>query len=98
MDLKKISLALGIIMTLGAIVGAAWQYDKCKADQCDLELIAKRLDQKIMWDKIDRIQARIWDLERHYGGIGVPSAPQPVKDEYRFLLQEIERMKRDMKP
>jgi len=82
-----------LILALAAITGGAIAYDKSKADQCDLDLLSSRLEQKIVEDRLHNIQRRIWALEERYG-IGVPNAPPEIKKEYQELKLELQSLEK----
>ena len=65
----------------------------------DLDMLAMRLDQKILDDRIFTIQKRIWQLEDRYPQqpdcrtwTG-PTAPRD-REEYRRLLMELNKLKK----
>ena len=93
-NMKKdiIQLAIGIVAILSILLGAMNYF--AKAD--DLKLVELRLDQKIVSDRIQQTQQRIWQLEDRHGGkpCGEWSTPTD-RDEYRKLKEEVERMKRE---
>jgi hypothetical protein len=91
---NKVKTALVIVIGFISIIGSVAAYDARVAKQCDLELLANRLEQKIVADRIYQLQQRVWMLEDRFGGPGVPTAPAEVKKEYRYLLSEIDRLKR----
>ena len=104
MDLKKISIIVGLVLTLASVVGAGIAYDKNLAKQCNIQELTERikytdarLDQKILSDHVNNLQSRLWDLEKHYGEINVQLAPQPVKDEYRQLKIDLDRAKQKLR-
>ena len=95
--LQKISISIGIVVALSGAVWSGVQWERDLAKKCDVELVANRLDQKIVADRIYNLQNRIWMLEDRYGGPMVPIAPQPIKNEYRQLQIELEQAKRQIK-
>lgn len=97
MDLKKISIIVGLILTAASIVGAGYKWHELNAYKCDVELVSFRLEQKILADQAFQIQQRIWALEDRFGGPGVPFADQRIKDEYRYLQMELENVKMKLK-
>ena len=60
----------------------------------DVELVAFRLDQKILSDQLNAIQARIWALEDRYRG---QSMPQAVLEEYRVLSERKRKLMEKLK-
>jgi len=96
MNLKKISVILGLVISLTVIVGAGAKLDRrwAKADQ--LVMVAQRLDQKIIQDRINAIQERLWRLEDKYGNI-IADLPETIRDQYRRLLKEIKDLEKKLK-
>lgn len=96
MNLKKISVVLGLIISLTVIVGAAAKLDGRWAKTDRLIMVAQRLDQKIIQDRINAIQERLWRLEDKYGSI-IANMPEIIRDQYRRLLKEIENLEKRLK-
>jgi archaellum component FlaC len=96
MNMKKISVILGLIIALTVIVGAGAKLDRrwAKADQ--LVMVAQRLDQKIIQDRINAIQERLWRLEDKYGNI-IADMASTIRDQYRRLLKEIKDLEKRLK-
>jgi hypothetical protein len=78
MDLKKISITLGIVLALGAIVGSGVRYDKSLVKAADYLVAQEGISQSIQklntrLDKSDLeamardIQRRMWLLEDQHG-------------------------------
>ena len=88
MNLKKISVILGLIISLTVIVGAGAKLDRrwAKADQ--LAMVEQRLDQKIIQDRIKAIQERLWRLQDKYGDM-ISNMPELIRDQYRRLMKEM---------
>ena len=85
--IKKISVLLGIIMSIGVISGAVHSYF---AKDKDLKLVEYRLNTKILQDKIDYLQIRIWKLEDRYGSLD--KMPSDIKSQYRQLQKDLKRL------
>ena len=66
--------------------------DVAEAQQAQIEQLALRLDQKIMQDKADFLQRRMWKLEDRYGH----DMPPTVLNEYRHLLKELNDSKMEL--
>lgn len=82
--LKFVSIALVILISLATIVSAI---DTRYAKSDYVLLVELRLNQKIISDRNNRLQERIWKLEDKY--IDENKMPQIIKDEYRKLKQEL---------
>jgi hypothetical protein len=63
----------------------------------EVELLGKDLNyQKLIWRR-NAIQQRIWDLERHYGGPGLPNCRVgAVLQEYNLLIRELHDIQRKL--
>jgi len=94
--IKKISTVVGIIVALFVILGGAWKYDQMKADASELQLVAARLDQKIVNDNIRAVQQRIWDMEMYYKKMGQLIPPE-VEQQIVQMKYDIEVMKQQLK-
>ncbi len=88
--IKKLSTIIGLILALITLIGVIYTYDQSKAKASDLMLTNQRLDQKIMDDRADRVQERIWKLEDRYEN---KKMEQVIKDEYRLLQEELDKIK-----
>lgn len=91
MDLKKISISLGIILALGAIIGSGLKYDKnvVKAEdmqqiQQSIQKLNTRLDKSDLEAMARDIQRRMWLLEDKHGFDGVQGFY-----EYRCLKRDL---------
>jgi hypothetical protein len=95
MDLKKISIILGIIMTLGAIIGVGVKYDKSLVKAADYLVAQEGISQSIQklntrLDKSDLeamardIQRRMWLLEDQHGFANVQKLY-----EYKYLKRDL---------
>jgi len=96
MSLKKISVILGLVISLTVIVGAGAKLDRRWAKTDQLVMVAQRLDQKIIQDRINAIQERLWCLEDKYGNT-IADMPETIRDQYRRLLKEIKDLEKRLK-
>jgi len=96
MSLKKISVILGLVISLTVIVGAGAKLDRRWAKTDQLVMVAQRLDQKIIQDRINAIQERLWRLEDKYGNT-IADMPETIRDQYRRLLKEIKDLEKRLK-
>jgi len=55
------------------------------------ELVDKRLDLKILKDRADALQSRMWKLEDRYG-MDVSKMPDGVREQYRELKKEYDEI------
>lgn len=89
----KVGLAIpgAVAVLVGSVVTANDYFAKSK----DLQLVEYRLDQKIRYDRMDRIQERLWNYEDKYRGIPECDwAPQDL-DEYRRLELELRKLEKE---
>lgn len=93
MTWKKLSLVLGIILAFMSIGGSAYQIDKRFAKAEQVQQIEWRLDQKIIKDRVEALQERIWRLEDRYYN---EKMPEEVKDEVRKLKHEKELLSNEL--
>ena len=90
---KTIVAVIAVLITLaGAFAGVNSYFAKAS----DLQLVALRLDQKILNDRYKAVQERIWNLEDRYGEL-CKTAPPEVKSEYRKLQLELKELERALK-
>lgn len=101
---KKILAAIAAISVLAGLVFGVNAYETkfataedIKQIREDIELLAERLENKILEDKVHDLQRRLWSLEDRYGGRLVPKASQEVLDSYRELTYSLELAKKGIK-
>jgi len=102
--LNKWQTILAIIVSCITIIGAGFAFCNrvdnryCKAIEVDdvkveLQLVSDRLDQKILNDRINQIQERIWLLQDRYECTEAPVCETKMDKEerevYRYLLKEL---------
>lgn len=80
-----------IIPVIIAIVSATIAVEARYAKSAYVKQVEQRLDQKIVADRMDNIQDRIWKLEDRYG-ISCENCPDVVNDEYRELEKEYNQL------
>ena len=85
-----ISIILGIVVSLFTISGGIYAVETHYAKKAEVKLLAERLDQKILQDRLYNIQERIWKLQDRYETI--EKMPTSVKEEYRKLEMEKEQI------
>ncbi len=86
--------ALAALSTLFVVAGGLVAFEDRYAKERELQLVAARLDQKILSDRIHQVEGRLWKLEDKYGS-GCAKAPSVVKAECQQLKQRLEGLKRD---
>lgn len=87
--IAAIAVLSGIIFGINAYEAKFATAEDIKQVRQDIVLLGERLEQKILSDRAHSLQQRIWSLEDHYGGAGVPQAPSEVKENYRELKYDL---------
>lgn len=94
-SIKKISALLALFITISTIIGILFKLDnrwakasdveknKLETKQC-IKQIEKRLELKILEDRLYAIQERLWRLNDRYGE-KLDEMPEEIKDIYRDL-------------
>ena len=106
-SLQNVSVLLGCVVAATIIIGyltspIKWvdkRWAKAEVVQAlskDLDLVGKRLDQKIIQDRINAIQERLWRLEDKYGSI-IADMASAIRDQYRRLLKELKDNEKRLK-
>jgi len=96
--MNKFSTIVAVSIGLCTMVGTAFTIDSryAKIEQLDkvqsfAELVDKRLDLKILKDRADALQSRMWKLEDRYG-MDVSKMPDGVREQYRELKKEYDEI------
>lgn len=106
LNYQNVSVLLGSIVAVTIIAGyltspIKWvdkRWAKAGVVQAlakEVDLVKQRLDQKILHDRINGIQERIWKLEDRYPNI--EEMPSAVRDEYRRLIKELKELQEKLK-
>jgi len=101
--MKRLSLILGIVISIGTVIGATFFVDARFAKQAtmiqrdvalstDIASLANRVDQQIKQDRAKALQEQMWALERYYG---IKKAQH--MGEYKRLKSEREAILRGLK-
>ena len=96
MNLKRISVISGVLISLSILTGTLFKLDSRWAKAGDVEQLAIRLEQKIQSDRADNIQERLWKLEDKFG-YDVSKMPPTIRDQYRILQQERQEINRKLR-
>jgi hypothetical protein len=94
--LTDFKLLTGAIMGIVAVVSVCFALNNYVAKDAELQLVAMRLDQKIIQDNIRNLQQQIWDLELYYKKIGKPIPPH-IELQIRQMKSEIDRLRQLLK-
>jgi len=94
---KKLQVYLCIFIAFSTIIGTAFGLENYFAKQRDVELVAMRLEQKIVSDKLYDLQNQIFKLESTHNCSGLldcQSKMSPIMlEQYRWILIELEKEK-----
>jgi hypothetical protein len=85
-----IAVVVGLIIAVNTYEAKFATAEDIQAIRADIQLIGKRLENKINTDRVHTLQARIWTLEDRYGGPGVPNASLAEKEHYRELKSDLQ--------
>jgi hypothetical protein len=96
---------VGIITLLGGALGTAFTIDSRYAKSEEIAIIKdyvqqvdKRLELKILKDRANALQERMWKIEDRYG-MEIAKMPEEVREQYRELKKEyddiMEKIKKD---
>ncbi len=66
-SIKNISIMLAVFLSLCAVVVKVSNIDARYAKAAEVAMIAERLDNKIIQDRMDNIQERLWRMEDVWG-------------------------------
>lgn len=92
MNLKNVLAGVIAVMTIaGAVYGATELF----ARKTEVQLIAARLDQKIMGDQAAQIQNRIWRIEDRFGK-DCQRCDDDTKKEWRRLKDQLYRLNKQL--
>jgi len=91
-DLKRASITVGLIISTTVLIDMGIKVDSHYAKAARLTLVELRLEQKILSDKADNLQDRIWKLEDRYRG-DISKMPITVKEEYRLLKIKLQQIR-----
>jgi len=87
---NRLIAAVSVIITGSSLLGAMWAFDGHYAKAKDLQTFKDSVQIKFDTDRYKSLQERIWQLEEHFGGPGVPRAPRSIKKEYVEIKSEFE--------
>jgi len=105
--LKAISAGLGVLMAGGGGMYTAYQWHDSTYAQirmveehrAELLLVEMRLDQKILNDRLNALQFRIWKMEERYGpqmNLAHEDRDEAAIAEYRALMMEKQELERQL--
>jgi hypothetical protein len=100
LDSTGFKTLVGFLIALTTLVGTAFTVDnryakdeQVKQVEQQVQKVEKRLDKKILKDRANALQERIWKLEDRYNGKKIPSA---VKEELRKNKAELVQIRKDL--
>jgi len=94
---------IAAIIGIGTVVGTAFTVDSRYAKSAEVDSISAyiasvddRLDIKILKDRADALQSRMWKLEDRYG-MDIAKMPDDVREQYRELKKEFDEIMEKIK-
>lgn len=90
--LSNFKLLTAAIMGMVAVVSVCFGLNNYVAKDAELQLVAMRLDQKIISDNIRSLQQQIWDLELYYQKMGKPIPPH-IQRQIKQMREQIRELK-----
>lgn len=90
--MKRLSTITAISVAVCGLIGSVIAVDTRYATSARLELVELRLDQKIIEDRIQALQERMWKLEDRYG-----ADKAHEMEEYKRLRTEREMLMRKVR-
>ena len=92
--LKKFEKLVNPILTVIAVTSMLFTVDAYYAKASAVEKLEMRLEQKILQDRQDKVQERMWTLEDRF--IKKERVPREVTDQIRRLQIEKDEIKRKL--
>ena len=100
LDSTGFKTIVGFLIALTTLVGTAFTVDnryakdeQVKKVEQKVEKVEKRLDKKILKDRANALQERIWKLEDRYNGKEIPAT---VKEELRKNKAELIQITKEL--
>ena len=84
-----------LVTSIATILSSAFFIDARYAQSAEVQLVEQRLDQKIIQDRADNLQQRIWKFEDRFGSES--KMKQEIKDEYRQLKEDLQKLEQKLK-
>ena len=101
--MNKISTWVALLIGMTTLVGAMFALDSryAKTEEIStikdyVQQIDKRLDIKILKDRANALQERMWKIEDRYG-MEVAKMSEEVRDQYRELKKEYDEIMQKIK-
>jgi len=82
---------IAVAVGLSTLLGTAFTIDSRYAKTDYVEQIDKRLELKILKDRANALQERMWKIEDRYG-MEVSDMPEDKRDQYRKLKKEYDEI------
>ena len=87
---------IAVAVGLSTLLGTAFTIDSRYAKTDYVEQIDKRLELKILKDRANALQERMWKIEDRYG-MEVSDMPEDKRDQYRKLKKEYDEIMEKIK-
>ena len=98
MFMEKSNILIGIILGACTMVGTAFTIDNRYAKTSDMadvneyvQQVDQRLEVKILKDRANALQERMWKIEDRYGD-DVSKMPKDKRDQYRKVKKEYDEI------
>ena len=92
----KVNTAIAVLVGLSTLLGTAFTIDSRYAKVDYVTQIDKRLELKILQDRANALQERMWKIEDRYG-MEVSDMPEDKRDQYRKLKKEYDEIMEKIK-
>ena len=96
--MEKSNILIGIILGACTMVGTAFTIDNRYAKTSDMadvneyvQQVDQRLEVKILKDRANALQERMWKIEDRYGD-DVSKMPKDKRDQYRKVKKEYDEI------
>ena len=101
--MNKMNTLIAVVVGFCTMMGTAFTIDSryAKVDEMSevneyVQQVDKRLELKILKDRADAIQERMWKIEDRYGD-EVSKMPEDKRDQYRKLKKEYDEIMEKIK-
>jgi hypothetical protein len=101
--MEKGNILIGLIVGACTMVGTAFTIDNRYAKTSDMaevneyvQQVDKRLEIKILKDRANALQERMWKIEDRYGD-DVSKMPKDKRDQYRKIKKEYDEIMEKIK-
>lgn len=93
---SHLGLILGLISLISSLFGGFFFLDNRYAKAAETVKIERRLENKIILDRIDRLQERLWKFQDRYGDKLEKAKDKLIKEEFKRLETEKELLEKSL--